>query len=359
MAVISLAGVRSYSQQTLRLITQHLARDERPAEQCAGVCRIRAFSEKLAHQNRELEAQKHELMVQTDELSEQNIELDLQKKQLDEANRLKSAFLSNMSHELRTPLNSVIALSGVLSRRLQGAVPDEEYGYLEVIERNGKNLLSLINDILDLSRIEAGKQEISLSQFSVRELVDEIVAMIEPQAREKGIALQRHLPEDLPAIRSDFSKCRHILQNIVANAVKFTEEGTVVITAAHTDDTVQIAVADTGICIAADQLSCIFDEFRQADESTTRKYGGSGLGLSIARKYATLLHGSISVESTPGKGSIFTIRLPLSIDSPGIYRQPEETAVPADPTRSPCHPYRIARANVSCWWRTANLPSFR
>ncbi len=335
VAVISIAGVRSYSEQAVRLVNDIRHVISARLNSVLAFARIRAFSEKLEHQNRELEAQKMELMLQTDELSEQNIELDLQKKQLDEANRLKSTFLSNMSHELRTPLNSVIALSSVLIRRLQGTVPDEEYGYLEVIERNGKNLLSLINDILDLSRIEAGRQEITLSRFSVTELVEDITAMIEPQAREKGIALLNHIPGDLPPIRSDFSKCRHILQNIVANAVKFTEEGTVRISAVQMDDTVRIAVADTGIGIAADRISCIFDEFRQADESTTRKYGGSGLGLSIAGKYATLLHGGIAVESTPGKGSTFTIRLPLTCDAPGMDpAENESRALDADPPQT-------------------------
>jgi len=334
VAMVSLAGVRSYPTQAVRLVNNIWHVINARMNSVLAFRQIRAFSEKLEHQNRELEAQKLELMVQTDELSEQNIELDLQKKQLDEASRLKSAFLSNMSHELRTPLNSVIALSSVLSRRLRGAVPDEEYGYLEVIERNGKNLLSLINNILDLSRIEAGREEIRISRFSVRELADDIVATIAPQAREKGISLVTRIPGDLPPIRSDFSKCRHILQNIVANAVKFTEEGMVEITAVRVEDAIHIAVADTGICIAADQIPYIFDEFRQADESTTRKYGGSGLGLSIARKYATLLHGSIAVESTPGEGSTFTIRLPLTINAPGICRQPAETCAPAPPQPS-------------------------
>lgn len=329
VAVISLAGVRGYSSQALRLTYDVQQMISARLNSVLAFDRIRAVSEKLEHQNRELEAQQHELMVQSDELSEQNIELELQKKQLDETNRLKNAFLSNMSHELRTPLNSVIALSGVLSRRLRGAVPDEEYGYLEVIERNGRNLLSLINDILDLSRIEAGRHEIMINRFSVTELVDDIVTTIAPQAREKGIALVNDATADLPTIRSDFAKCRHVLQNIVANAVKFTEAGSVRISAVQADDAVQIAVADTGISIPADQLACIFDEFRQADESTARKYGGSGLGLSIARKYATLLHGGIAVESTPGKGSIFTFRLPFSFDAPGMQAADDPSGFPA------------------------------
>jgi signal transduction histidine kinase/DNA-binding response OmpR family regulator/HAMP domain-containing protein len=315
-ALVSLAGVRSYSESALRLVKDTWSLLTARMNSLQALRQIRAFAERLELQNRELEEQKKELMMQKDEMSEQNIELELQKKQLDEANRLKTTFLSNMSHELRTPLNSVIALSGVLSRRLAKIIPAEEHSYLEVIERNGRRLLELINDILDLSRIEAGREEISLSRFSVRELVAEVVAIIEPQAREKNIALIDSVDGNLPPIRSDFSKCRHIMQNLVANAVKFTGEGSVEIRAASVGDSVEITVSDTGIGIAADRIPFIFDEFRQGDDSTTRIYGGSGLGLSIARKYAVMLQGAVTVESEPGKGSTFTFRLPESIGSP-------------------------------------------
>jgi signal transduction histidine kinase/DNA-binding response OmpR family regulator/HAMP domain-containing protein len=334
VAVVSLAGVRSFPAPAIRLVSDVWRLVSARLNGVLAFRQLLIFSETLEHQNGELEAQKRELTVQKDELSEQNIELEMQKKQLDEANRLKSAFLSNMSHELRTPLNSVIALSGVLNRRLRHTIPEEEYGYLEVIERNGRNLLALINDILDLSRIEAGREEISLSRFSVRELAAEVVAMIEPQAEEKGIALLNRVGADLPPIRSDFSKCRHILQNIIANAVKFTEEGQVEIFAAAVDDALQIAVTDTGIGIAADHLPYIFDEFRQGDESTTRNYGGTGLGLSIARKYAALLGGGIAVESTPGKGSTFTLRLPMTIGAPITGKQAAERAQYPTPAAS-------------------------
>ena len=272
-------------------------------------------SERLSFANNELEAQKRELSAQANELNEQNVELEMQKKQLDESNRLKTSFLSNMSHELRTPLNSVIALSGVLNRRLSGKLPEEEYGYLNVIERNGKQLLALINDILDLSRIESGREEVEINRFNVRELINEVVELIDPQANQKNISL-RYLPQnELSPIQSDYVKCRHILQNIVANAVKFTEEGGVEIIAEETPESVRISVSDTGIGIDREHISHIFDEFRQADGSNSRKYGGTGLGLAIAKKYAEMLGGSIDVESTPGKGSKFTLNLPLQYTS--------------------------------------------
>ncbi len=315
VAMISLASIRNYSDTSIRLLNDILSTMTARLNGVLAFRKIRVFSEKLEVQNRELEEQKKELTVQADELSEQNIELELQKKQLDEANRLKSAFLSNMSHELRTPLNSVIALAGVLNRRLLDAVPAEEYSYLEVIERNGRQLLALINDILDLSRIEAGREEISLSRFTVSELANEVASMIEPQAREKGILLLNSVTGNLPEVRSDFAKCRHIMQNIVGNAVKFTEQGRVEISASCVNDMIQITVTDTGIGIAAEEIPTIFDEFRQADDSTSRRFGGTGLGLAIAKKYADMMDGSINVESSPGQGSTFTVSLPLTLDA--------------------------------------------
>ncbi len=316
-AVISLASVRAYDAVSVRLVNDIWSVLTARVNGVLAFRKIQDLAERLERQNLELDGQKRELAQQSAELTEQNAELEMQKRQLDESNRLKSAFLSNMSHELRTPLNSVIALSGVLNRRLAQTIPAEEHGFIEIIERNGKNLLLLINDILDLSRIEAGREELTINRFAVRELADEIVAMIEPQAVEKGIALASTIGEDLPPLTSDFVKCRHILQNLVGNAVKFTGQGRVAISARHAGGEIFIAVADTGIGIAAEHLPHIFDEFRQADGSTSRKYGGTGLGLAIARKYAALLGGGITVASEPGKGSTFTLRLPLALASPG------------------------------------------
>jgi len=272
-------------------------------------------SDNLLSANAELEAQRRELSVLANELSEQNIELEMQKKQLDESNRLKTSFLSNMSHELRTPLNSVIALSGVLNRRLSGKIGDEEYSYLNVIERNGKQLLLLINDILDLSRIEAGHENVEINRFNVRELIDEVVELIESQATQKNIHLHYLKGNDLTPIQSDYIKCRHILQNLVSNAVKFTEKGGVEIRVEEIDECIRISVSDSGIGIDQHQIPHIFDEFRQADGSNSRKYGGTGLGLAIAKKYAEMLGGKIEVESIRGKGSKFTLNLPIQYRS--------------------------------------------
>jgi len=313
VAMVSLATLNPFSPEALRLIDDIHSTLTARFNGVLAHQKIIDFSEKLELQNRELDERAVELSSQSDELTEQNIELEMQKRQLDEANRLKSSFLSNMSHELRTPLNSVIALSGVLSRRLETTISGEEFGYLEIIERNGKNLLSLINDILDLSRIEAGKEELNIDAFNIFNLVDEIVSMIDQQARDKSISLLNRVPRDIPEIHSDYGKCRHILQNLIANAVKFTDKGKVEISAVLTGKNLRISVADTGIGIAETDLPYIFDEFRQADEGSSRKYGGTGLGLAIARKYAGLLQGEISVDSEPGKGSVFTLTIPLTI----------------------------------------------
>ena len=312
VAVISLATIRSFSKNNLRLLNTILSTLSARIQGILAYQKVTRFSQQLEIQNSELETQKRELLAQTKELAEQNVELEMQKKQLDEASRMKTSFLSNMSHELRTPLNSVIALSGVLNRRLAGKVPDEEYSYLDVIERNGKQLLLLINDILDLSRIESGHEEIEIRKFNVKDLMREVVEMIEPQANGKGIYLRYSNEDNVPDFNCDYEKCQHILQNLVANAVKFTEAGGIDITAEVKAETVQIIVTDTGIGIDKEHLPHIFDEFRQADGSNSRKYGGTGLGLAIAKKYANMLGGSITVESAPGKGSGFTLILPLN-----------------------------------------------
>jgi len=311
-AIISLASLHPYRAQVLRLTEDILKTLSARVNGVLAFLETQELARKLETQNQELEAQKKELAVQADELTEQNVELQVQKRQLDEANRLKSRFLSNMSHELRTPLNSVIALAGVLARRLIHTIPEEEYSYIEIIERNGKNLLGLINDLLDLARIEAGREEVRIARFFISDVIDDVVATIDPQAREKGIALNNQVPPTLPPVTSDPDKCRQILMNLVGNAVKFTETGHVSITSQLSFDHLQISVVDTGIGIPADQVSTIFDEFRQADDGASRKYGGTGLGLSIASKYAHLLGGRITVESTPGKGSVFNLSLPIA-----------------------------------------------
>ena len=321
IAIISLAGLSGYQEQTLQLIEKiELTLSAR----VAGILdkqKLTEFSQKLEQQNIELETQKNELTFQSAELLSQNSELEMQKKQLNEANRMKTIFLSNMSHELRTPLNSVIALSGVLTRRLKNIIPEEEHSYLEVIERNGKHLLDLINDILDLSRIESGKEELEITRFNLANSINEIISILEPQIQQRKNKLLFTGDKKNISVTSDERMIRHILQNLIGNAVKFTEKGKIRIHAEQDNDFIKIMVSDTGIGISAKDLPHIFDEFRQADSSTSRKYGGTGLGLAIAKKYTSFIGGSISVESEPEKGSAFTLTIPVNPSNNAAFDQ--------------------------------------
>jgi len=312
VAIISLASLHTFAPSAVQLIKEIWLALTARINGVRLFQKVTDFSAKLDHQNKELTEKTNELMMQSDELKEYNIELELQKKQLDEANQLKSAFLSNMSHELRTPLNSVIALSGVLSRRLKNFISEDEYSYIDIIEKNGKQLLSLINDILDLSRIEAGKEDMNFSEFSVYNLVKSNLELVSQMSSEKGIALINNISPQIIPIISDSNKCNHILQNIISNAIKFTEKGSVEISAIQEKDFLRISIKDTGIGIAPEHIPFIFDEFRQVDEKASRRFGGTGLGLAIAKKYSLLLNGYIEVESEPGKGSTFTVILPVA-----------------------------------------------
>lgn len=309
IGVVSFASLRNYTSEIINLFFKI---EDLLTARIVGINAYRSIRKaafKLQEQNRELELQRQEMNQQAAELSQQNTELEIQKVQLMEASRLKTNFLSNMSHELRTPLNSVIALSGVLNRKLVNQIPPDEYSYLGVIERNGRLLLSLINDILDISRIESGREEIEISDVNVTELIADVVEMIQPQAVERKINLIQYKTEKSIFLKNDRKKIQHILQNLIANAVKFTEKGSVDISINEDDKIISIHVKDTGIGISEEHIQHIFDEFRQADSTTSRRYGGTGLGLSIARKYARLLGGDVTVKSTPNVGSVFTLVL--------------------------------------------------
>jgi signal transduction histidine kinase/CheY-like chemotaxis protein/HAMP domain-containing protein len=320
VGVISLASLHGFSQHAVALINKiHLTLSAR-VEGLLAFEKIRNHNEMITQQNSELNAQKRELDMQASELSEVNRELSVQQQELIEANKLKTTFLSNMSHELRTPLNSVIALAGVLEKKLANKLPEEEADYMTVIRRNALQLLAIIDDILDIARIDAGKEELRISNFKPEVLVNEIIDLVRPQLVEKPVALN-NLPVDMGVVMcSDYDKMGHILRNLISNAVKFTEEGEVQVSIRKDDklNTVSIEVKDTGIGINANELPHIFDEFRQVDSSTSRRFEGTGLGLAIARKYAELLGGHIAVESKEGEGTEFTLVLPLVIDGETI-----------------------------------------
>ena len=315
VAIISLAAVRKYTDRANLLIGKTFDILTARIEGILTYREMRKFATQLKAQNIELDIQRKAMEQQSIELVEQNHELEMQKNQLHEVSRLKTSFLSNMSHELRTPLNSVIALSGVLHRRLANKIEEEEFSYLEVIERNGKHLLSLINDILDISRIESGREEVEITSFNPDNLVAEVVSMINQQAVQKHIKLIHSNNTANLSIETDPNKCKHIIQNLISNALKFTEKGKVEIAVSKEDDHIKIKVSDTGIGISEQNIQHIFEEFRQADGSTSRRFGGTGLGLAIAKKYAHLLGGDIAVVSELEKGSVFTLTLPVKYNS--------------------------------------------
>jgi len=271
--------------------------------------------EELQSANEELQQHYEELELSQEELLTSNEELSQANDRVIEADRLKSEFLANMSHELRTPLNSVIALSGILLARMDGDLTEEQEKQVKIIKKSGKNLLELINDILDLSKIESGKMEISLEEFYIEDVVNDDRAMVTPLASEKEINISFIKNEEIPVIRSDRNKIKQILLNLLSNAVKFTPTGgSITIDATGRDGRVELRVTDTGIGIAKENLDKIFDEFRQVDGSSTREYGGTGLGLAITRRLVKLLGGEIRVESEIGKGSTFIINIPVTLD---------------------------------------------
>ncbi|MCF7794101.1 MAG: response regulator [Candidatus Cloacimonetes bacterium] len=276
---------------------------------------LQSQAEELQEQTEELQSQAEELQLNSEELQQQNTELEMQRRQVAEANQLKSEFLSNMSHELRTPLNSILALSRVLIDQGKSVLNHEQLNYLEIVERNGKNLLKMINEILDLSKIEAGKMNIAVSKFSLSNLLQDILDGLRPLADEKKIKLKYKPKTNLPPIESDEQKLYQVLMNIINNAIKFTEKGKVKIDVEKQNDKFYIEISDTGIGISKEALPYIFDEFRQADGTASRKFEGTGLGLAISYKLMSILGGDIEVKSKIGEGSTFTVIIPLKIDS--------------------------------------------
>jgi signal transduction histidine kinase len=230
---------------------------------------------------------------------------------LKESNRLKSEFLANMSHELRTPLNSIIGFSKVILKGIDGEINETQRTDLQAIHSSGLHLLHLINDILDFSKIEAGKMELVQEDVTLREIITEAVNSMEGLCKEKHIEMKVELGESLPRILVDKIRIRQILINLISNAIKFTEQGYVTISAAASSDEVVVVVSDTGKGIDDKNLAKVFDAFYQIDGSTSRKAGGTGLGLAISKKFVELHGGRIWAKSTLGIGSSFHFTIPL------------------------------------------------
>lgn len=252
---------------------------------------------------------------------------------LEEVDRLKSQFLANMSHELRTPLNSIIGFSRVILKGIDGPITEQQRQDLEAIYNSGQHLLGLINDILDISKIEAGKMELSFQPVDFGEVIHGVMSTAIALVKDKPVELQQSVPADLPTVIADERRIRQVLLNLVSNAAKFTDEGFIRIEASCDEEFVTVSVADSGIGIPASKLPRIFEAFTQVDTSPSRKYGGTGLGLTISKSFIELHGGEIWVESESGKGATFTFKLPIrgpqSLRGQGTAEDGETTALGA------------------------------
>jgi len=248
------------------------------------------------------------------ELRQRTAELEEKGHQLEIASRHKSQFLANMSHELRTPLNAILGYTELILDDIYGAAPARMRTVLERVQTNGKHLLGLINDVLDLSKIEAGQLVLSLSDYSIHDMVEGVYVAVEPLASSKKLGFRVEVPPGLPPARGDDRRLTQVLLNLVGNAIKFTDAGEVAVKAAMENESYTISVHDTGPGIKpADQIK-IFEEFQQADTSETKAKGGTGLGLSIAKRIVEMHGGRLWVESSPDQGSTFSFTVPLRVE---------------------------------------------
>lgn len=316
---------------------------------------LQVQSEELQSQTEELQAQTEELQIHAEETQLLNERLEAKKvaaeltakelekyaEQVEQSSRYKSQFLANMSHELRTPLNSMLILSQILSENKQGNLSEEEENYASVIHKSGSELLNLINDILDLSKVEAGKMQVDMDMVNLTELPEVMMGYFSKSAENKNLKFEIEMDSAVPdTIYSDGMRLHQILRNLLSNAIKFTDEGKVKLTISKiqsvkcdeyssNSEMISFRVEDTGIGISEENLKPIFEAFRQGDGATARKFGGTGLGLSISLQLAKLLGGHITVESKEGKGSRFTLYLPSranSIQDESLFIVPEVAA---------------------------------
>ncbi|CAL1520545.1 response regulator [Chitinophaga sp. MM2321] len=307
---------------------------------------LESLNVELESQTQKLQVSEEELKVQQEELMQSNAELEERSRLLEEKNQIiversldihkkveelalstkyKSEFLANMSHELRTPLNSILLLSRLLSENNEHNLNSDQVEYAQVINSSGKGLLTLIDEILDLSKIESGKMELDYNPVYIANILSNMQALFEPIAREKGLLLQLVTAPGLaPTIETDQSRLEQILKNLLSNALKFTARGSVTLKVqpAETSDSICFVVKDTGIGIPVDKQQVVFEAFQQADGSTRRKYGGTGLGLSISRELAKLLGGQISLHSNENEGSEFSITVPIARKSSPVVVKP-------------------------------------
>ena len=333
--------------QSEELRVQHIELESMNAELETQTEKLQASEEELRVQQEELQQTNEELAERSTLLEERNLEIQKKSEDLELSTRYKSEFLANMSHELRTPLNSILLLSRLLSENNEQNLTAEQTEFARVIQSSGKGLLGLIDEILDLSKIEAGKMDIELLEVPLAEITDSLKALFTEVAKEKNIAFEIADKNAPLVIRTDRMRLEQILKNLISNAIKFTSEGSVTLEVRRHpvhNGLIDFIVRDTGIGIAPEKQPLIFEAFQQADGSTKRKYGGTGLGLSISRELAKLLNGRITLESASGKGSTFTLTIPISSAAPlpvAETRPAEAAPAPADPYVSPVIPDEV------------------
>jgi signal transduction histidine kinase len=273
------------------------------------------FSQKIEVFNQdELGTLATNLNKMSTELGQLYRQLEDKSTQLEAANKHKSDFLARVSHDLRTPLNSIIGFTRIVLRRTEGQLPSLQKENLQKVLISSEHLLNLINELLDLAKIDAGKMEVVANTFRVEDVINMTTATVEPLLKNGRVRLIKDVAADLPAVTTDRDKLKQILFNLLSNAAKFTEQGEIRVSASRHNGTLQLAVSDTGIGMKPEALEHIFEEFQQAEKTTASKYGGTGLGLAIVKKFANLMGGDIGVESELGKGSKFTITIPIELN---------------------------------------------
>jgi signal transduction histidine kinase/CheY-like chemotaxis protein/CHASE3 domain sensor protein len=331
--------------QSEELQTQHGELENLNTELESQAQKLQASEEELRVQQEELQQTNEELEERSAMLEEKNMDIQRKAEELAVATRYKSEFLANMSHELRTPLNSILLLSRLLSENNEKNLNTDQVEYAKVIQSSGNGLLALIDEILDLSKIEAGKMNLEFRQVSINEVIDDIQSLFNPVAKEKKIDFKVNVHNDTPkVIETDRMRVDQILKNLISNALKFTSKGSVALEVKNVpgnNKLICFEITDTGIGIPKDKQHLIFEAFQQADGSTKRKYGGTGLGLSISKELVKLLNGELKLTSEPGKGSTFSLLLPILKTNSGyvsvvesfLKEQKEETVAATPPLR--------------------------
>jgi signal transduction histidine kinase/DNA-binding response OmpR family regulator/CHASE3 domain sensor protein len=344
-------------QEELRTANEELEEQSRALEESQTAlenqqAELEQTNEQLAEQAANLDSKNNALVQAQEQLRERALELE-------RASRYKSEFLANMSHELRTPLNSSLILAKLLADNTAGNLNEEQVRFAQTIYSAGNDLLNLINDILDISKVEAGKLELVPEALPLRRVIEGLARTFEPLARQKSLEFKAEVAPNVPAsIHTDRQRIEQVLKNLLSNAVKFTDAGSVRLEVSATaDGWVQFVVQDSGIGIAPDQQEKIFDAFHQADGSTARKYGGTGLGLSISRDLTALLGGTLTVASAPGQGSTFTLSLPRNGAVAATPPAPQLVHA-APPVRTPASVKAPAAAVAGDEPDQASAPSF-